>query len=77
MVSSVGAHRFQDGFASPFGGQIDRACPIEVERNASFIGSNQGKNHVADIATCQVMRFKRVAVNVDTGFHCGNPIVHN
>ena len=32
---------------------------------------------MADVAAGEVMRFQRIAANIDTGFHCGDAIVNN
>ena len=71
------AHRFQNRFACSFGGQIDGAGPIEVERNAGLVRGDQGKNHVAHVATRQIMRLEWIAVDVQAGFHGCDPIVNN
>src|SRR5690242_13075579 len=49
------AHRLQNCLASTFGGKIDCACPVEVERYASFICRDQGKDDVAYVTACKVM----------------------
>src|SRR4029077_7947919 len=48
------AHCFQNRFASPFGGQIDGASPVEIERDSCLVSSNQGKDHVAHVAAREV-----------------------
>jgi hypothetical protein len=37
----------------------------------------KARTHMADVAACEVMRFKRIAGNVETGFHGCNSIIDN
>jgi len=69
--------RFQHCLASAFRGKVDGASAIEIERNACLISGNQGKNHVAHVAACKIMRFKRIAADVESGFHRRNSIINN
>ena len=71
------AHRFEHGLAGSFSRQIDGAGPIEIERNPGFIRRDQCQNHVTDVAACQIMRFERIAPNIQTGFHRRDTIVDN
>src|SRR4029453_6964659 len=73
----AGAHRFQDGFASAFCGKIDSASSVEIERNPGLVSSNQSEDHMAHIAACEVMRFRWIATNIQTGFHRSDAIVHD
>ena len=62
------AHRFEHGFARAFRGQVDRAGTVEIERNACLVRSDQGENDMIDVAARQIMRFERIARNVDACF---------
>ena len=55
------AHRFEHGFARAFGGKIDRAGAIEIERDAGLVRGDQGEDDLAHIAARQIMRFERIA----------------
>ena len=61
----AGAHRFEHGFARAFGGEIDRAGAVEIERDAGFVRRDQGENDLVDIAAREIMRFERIARDVD------------
>ena len=71
------AHRFEHGFAGAFRGQIDRASAIEIERNAGFVRRDQRENYLTDIAAGEIMRFERIARNLDPCFDCGDSIIDN
>src|SRR5436189_4245993 len=63
------AHCFQNSFAGPFGGQVDGARTIEIECDTRLVSGDQGKHYVAHIASGEIMRFKRVAVDIQTGLY--------
>ena len=57
----AGAHRFEHRFAGAFGGEIDGAGAIEIERDAGFVRRDQREDDLAHIAARQIMRFQRIA----------------
>jgi len=48
----------QHSFARALGREVNRACPIEIERDAGLVRAIKGEDHLAYITPCQVMRFQ-------------------
>ena len=71
----AGADGFEDGLAGAFGGEVDGAGAIEVERDAGFVRGDEGEDDVADIAAGQVMRLQRIGGDVEAGFDRGDAVV--
>ena len=60
-----------------FGGEIDYASAIEVERDAGLVGSDQRQNNLSHIATGKIMRFQWIARYFNARFHRSDAIVDN
>src|SRR5215831_15774063 len=71
------AIRFEHGLTSPFGCQIDRARAIEIECDTRLVSGDKGKHHMVHIAARQIMRFERIAANIETSFHGRDSVIHN
>ena len=61
----AGADGFEHGLAGAFGGEIDRTGAVEIERDASFVRRDEREDDVADIAAREIMRFERIARDID------------
>ena len=77
IVTSVdaGADGLEDGLACAFGGEIDRAGPVKIERDAGFVRGDESEDDVADVAAGEIMSLERVARDIDAGFDRGDPVV--
>ena len=42
-----------------------------------FVGCDERENDMGDISTGEVVGFKRVGVDIDPGFDCGDAAVHH
>ena len=71
------AHRFQNRLASSLGGKVDGTGSVEIERDSCLISSNQSKDHVANVTAGEVMRFQRIAANIQTCFDRGDAVIHD
>ena len=71
------AHRFEHGLARAFGGEIDGAGAIEIERDAGFVGRDQSEDNLPDIAAREVVGLERIARNLDASFHRGDAVIDN
>ena len=67
--------RFQHGFAGAFGCEVDRTGAVEIESDAGFVSGDKGKDHLADIASGEVVRLERIARYFNAGFHGSDSII--
>ena len=72
---NAGPNRLEHGLASAFRSEIDRARAIEIERDASLVRRDQREDHLRNVAARQIMRFKRIARNIDPRFHRRDSII--
>ena len=72
---NAGADCFEHCLAGAFGGEIDRAGPVEIERDAGFVRGDKSEDDVPHIAAREIMGFEWVARDIDPGFDRGDAVI--